>query len=169
MNSFAFDTHAFFKSLAHAGMDEQQAEALVEFQKQLINDSLATKGDIAEVKASIEALRLKTEQSIEEVKASIEEVKASVEALRLKTEQSIEEIKASVEALRLKTEQSIEKLKVELEKVKSEVAEVKSEVEKLRLEIKKDIKALELHLTLRLASVIIVTTGIFATLVKWLP
>ena len=162
MNSFAFDTHAFFKSLAHAGMDEQQAEALVEFQKQLINDSLATKGDIAEVKASIEALRLKTEQSIEEVKAS-------VEALRLKTEQSIEEIKASIEALRLKTEQSIEKLKVELEKVKSEVAEVKSEVEKLRLEIKKDIKALELHLTLRLASVIIVTTGIFATLVKWLP
>ena len=151
MNSFAFDTHAFFKSLTHAGMDEQQAEALLEFQKQLINDSLATKRDIGEVKASIE------------------EVKASVEALRMKTEQSIEEVKASVEALRLKTEQNIEKLKVELEKVKSEVEKVKGEVEKLRLEIKKDIKALELHLTLRLASVIIVTAGIFATLVKFLP
>ena len=126
MNSFAFDTHAFFKSLAHAGMDEQQAEALVEFQKQLINDSLATKQDIAEVKTSVE------------------------------------ETKVSIEALRLKTEQSIEKLKSEVEKVKGEV-------EKLRLEIKKDIKLLELHLTLRLASVIIVTTGIFATLVKLLP
>ena len=147
MNSFAFDTHAFFKSLTYAGMDEQQAEALVEFQKQLINDSLATKRDIGEVKASIE-----------EVKASVEEVKASVE-----------ETKANVEALRLKTEQSIEKLKVELEKVKVELAKVKGEVEKLRLEIKKDIKALELHLTLRLASVIIVTAGIFATLVKFLP
>ena len=165
MNSFAFDTHAFFKSLTHAGMDEQQAEALLEFQKQLINDSLATKRDIGEVKASIE-----------EVKASVEEVKASVEALRMKTEQSIEEVKASVEALRLKTEQNIEKLKVELEKVKSEVEKVKGEVEKvkgevekLRLEIKKDIKALELHLTLRLASVIVVTAGIFATLVKFLP
>ena len=151
MNSFAFDTHAFFKSLTHAGMEEQQAEALLEFQNHLINDSLATKRDI------------------EEVKASIEEVKASVEALRLKTEQSIEETKASIEALRLKTEQSIEKLRVELEKVKSEVAEVKGEVEKLRLEIKKDIKALELHLTLRLASVIILTAGIFATLFKFLP
>ena len=140
MNSFAFDTHAFFKSLTYAGMDEQQAEALVEFQKQLINDSLATKRDIGEVKASIE-----------EVKASVEETKANVEALRLKTEQSIE------------------KLKVELEKVKGEVEKVKGEVEKLRLEIKKDIKALELHLTLRLASVIIVTTGLFATLVKLLP
>ena len=169
MNSFAFDTHAFFKSLTYAGMEEQQAEALVEFQTQLINESLATKRDIEEVKESIgevkesvEALRLKTEQSIEEVKAS-------VEALRLKTEQSIEEVKESIEALRLKTEQSIEKLKVELEKVKGEVAEVKGEVEKLRLEIKRDIKALELHLTLRLASVIILTTGLFATLVKWLP
>ena len=165
MNSFAFDTHAFFKSLTYAGMEEQQAEALVEFQTQLINESLATKRDIEEVK-----------ESIEEVKESVEEVKESVEALRLKTEQSIEEVKASVEALRLKTEQNIEKLKVELEKVKSEVEKVKGEVEKvkgevekLRLEKKKDIKALELHLTLRLASVIIVTAGIFATLVKFLP
>ena len=154
MNSFAFDTHAFFKSLTYAGMEEQQAEALVEFQKQLINDSLATKRDIGEVKASIEEVKA----SVEEVKASVEEVKASVE-----------ETKANVEALRLKTEQSIEKLKVELEKVKVELAKVKGEVEKLRLEIKKDIKALELHLTLRLASVIIVTTGLFATLVKLLP
>ena len=103
-------------------------------------------------------------------------MKASVETLRLKTEQSIEETKASIEALRLKTEQSIEKLKVELEevkgevqKVKIEVAKVKGEVEKLRLEMKRDMKALELHLTLRLVSVIILTTGIFATLVKWLP
>ena len=158
MNSFAFDTHAFFKSLTYAGMEEQQAEALIEFQKHLINESLATKRDIGEVKASIE-----------EVKASVEETKASIEALRLKTEQSIEEVKASVEALRLKTEQSIAKLKVELEKVKGEVEKVKGEVEKLRLEIKKDLKALELHLTLRLASVIIVTTGLFATLVKLLP
>ena len=46
---------------------------------------------------------------------------------------------------------------------------MKGEVEKLRLEIKKDIKALELNLTLRLASVIIVTMGVFATLVKLLP
>ena len=133
MNSFAFDTHAFFKSLTYAGMEEQQAEALLEFQNHLINDSLATKRDIGEVKASIE------------------------------------EVKASVEALRLKTEQSIGELKVDLEKVKGEVEKVKGEVEKLRLEIKKDMKALELHLTLRLASVIILTTGLFATLVKLLP
>ena len=78
MNSFAFDTHAFFKSLTHAGIEEQQAEALLEFQKQLVNDSLTTKRDIGEVKASIEALRLKTEQSIEKLKVELEKVKSEV-------------------------------------------------------------------------------------------
>ena len=48
--------------------DEQQAEALVECQTQLINDSLATKLDIEEVKKEIEALRLETKESIEKVK-----------------------------------------------------------------------------------------------------
>ena len=140
MNSFAFDTHAFVKRLTQSGMDEEQAEALVECQKQLVNDSLATRRDIEEVKASIEALRLATEQSIEKVKGEVEKVKGEVE-----------------------------KVKGEVEKVKGEVEKIKSEVEKLRLEMKKDIKGLELRLTLRLASVIVVTTGIFATLVKLLP
>ena len=35
-------THTFVKHLTRAGMDEQQADTLVECQAQLINDSLAT-------------------------------------------------------------------------------------------------------------------------------
>ena len=100
MSSIAFDTHAFVKCLTQAGMDEQQAEALVECQTQLINDSLATKLDI--------------------------------------------------------------------EEVKKEIAEVKREVETLRLEIKKDMKDLELRLIIRLGSIIVITIGVFATLIKLL-
>ena len=62
ISRFAFDTHAFVKRLTQAGMDEQQAEALVECQVQLINDSLATKQDTEEVKRDIEALRLETKK-----------------------------------------------------------------------------------------------------------
>ena len=89
MSSIAFDTHAFVKRLTQAGMDEQQAEALAECQTQLINDSLATKLDI------------------EEVKKEIAEVKKEVETLRL-------EIKESIEALRLETKGNIEKLRLEI-------------------------------------------------------
>ena len=103
MSRLAFDTHTFVKHLTRAGMDEQQAEALVEFQVQLINDSLATKQDIEEVKRDIEALRLATKQDIEEVKRDIE-------TLRLTTEQSIE-------ALRLETKKDIAALKTDMQKM----------------------------------------------------
>ena len=125
MSRFAFDTHAFVKRLTQAGMDEQQAEALVECQVQLINDSLATK------------------QDIEEVKRDIEEVKRDIEALRLETKKDIQEIKKDIEALRLET--------------KKEIATLKTDMQKM-----------ELRLTLRLGSVIVVTMGVFATLVKFL-
>ena len=125
ISRFAFDTHAFVKRLTQAGMDEQQAEALVECQVQLINDSLATK------------------QDIEEVKRDIEEVKRDIEALRLETKKDIQEIKKDIEALRLET--------------KKEIATLKTDMQKM-----------ELRLTLRLGSVIVVTMGIFATLVKFL-
>ena len=77
-------------------MDEQQAEALVECQTQLINDSLATRLDI--------------------------------------------------------------------EEVKKEIAEVKKEVE----EVKIDMHKMELRLTIRLGSIIVIATGVFATLIKLL-
>ena len=141
MSGFAFDTHTFVKHLTRAGMDEQQAEALVEFQVQLINDSLATKQDI-------EALRLATKQDIEEVKRDIE-------ALRLATKRDIEEVKRDIEALRLTTEQSIEALRLE---TKKDIAALKTDMQKM-----------ELRLTLRLGSVIVAAMGVFATLIKLLP
>ena len=148
MSRFAFDTHTFVKCLTRAGMDEQQAEALVEWQVQLINDSLATKQDIEEVKRDIEALRLATEQSIEKLrlatKRDIEEVKRDIEALRLATKQDIEEVKRDIEALRLET--------------KKDIADLKTDMQKM-----------ELRLTLRLGSVIIAAVGVFATLIKFLP
>ena len=141
MSGFAFDTHTFVKHLTRAGMDEQQAEALVEFQVQLINENLATKQDIEEVKRDIEALRLATEQSIE--------------ALRLAAKQDIEEVKRDIETLRLTTEQSIEALRLE---TKKDIAALKTDMQKM-----------ELRLTLRLGSVIVAAMGVFATLIKLLP
>ena len=128
MSGFAFDTHTFVKCLTRAGMDEQQAEALVKCQVQLINDSLATKQDIEEVKRDIQEVK----RDIEGVKLDIEEVK-----------RDIQEVKKDIEALRLETKKEIATLKIGMQKM-------------------------ELRLTLRLGSVIVVTMGAFATLVKFL-
>lgn len=109
--AIAFDTHRFVKRLTESGFTEKQAETLAEEQIALLNSNLATKTDIAEIKASIEALR-------EEMKSNIAKVEAGTEALRQETGASVEALRqetaAGIEALRLETKAAIEAVKADL-------------------------------------------------------
>ena len=49
MATIVFDTHAFVKEMAEAGMPEKQAEVLARSQAALINETLATKQDLKEL------------------------------------------------------------------------------------------------------------------------
>ena len=49
MATIVFDTHAFVKELAEAGMPEKQAEVLARSQATLINETLFTKQDLKEL------------------------------------------------------------------------------------------------------------------------
>ena len=53
MGTIVFDTHAFVKDLAEAGMPEKQAEVLARSQATLINETLATKQDLKELEARL--------------------------------------------------------------------------------------------------------------------
>ena len=55
--AIAFDTHRFVKRLTESGFTERQAETLAEEHVGLLNANLATKADIAEVKAQIETVK----------------------------------------------------------------------------------------------------------------
>lgn len=61
MANIAFDTHKFVKDLTNTGMATNQAEVLADHYATLLNDRLATKDDIeqlrTEVKKDIELLR----------------------------------------------------------------------------------------------------------------
>ena len=88
MNALAFDTLAYARRLEVAGFSRQQAETLAEEQARLIDDRLATKTDIASVKADIEALKLATNAGIETLKLA---TNADIGALKLATNASIRE------------------------------------------------------------------------------
>ncbi len=75
----AFDTHRFVKRLTDCGFTEQQAEVLVDEQVALLNGNLATKTDIAEIKADIDAVRQETKAGIDAVR---QETKAGIDAVR---------------------------------------------------------------------------------------
>ncbi len=55
--AIAFDTHRFVKRLTKSGFTETQAETLAEEHVELLNSNLATKTDIAKVRAEIAAIR----------------------------------------------------------------------------------------------------------------
>ena len=71
MVRLAFDTHKYVKRLTTAGMPEPQAEIIADEQRSLIEDQLATKQDIEELRAA-------TSHDIAEVKRDIEELRAEV-------------------------------------------------------------------------------------------
>ena len=89
----AFDTHSFVKRLTKAGMPEQQAEVLASEQSRLIENELATKQDIAEVKRDIEQLRLATKQDIEELRST---TKRDMKELETSLKRDIAESKVDI-------------------------------------------------------------------------
>ena len=92
--AIAFDTHRFVKRLTESGFTEKQAETLAEEHVALLNANLATKVDIAEVKADIARVEAGVEALRQETKADIARVEAGVEALRQETKADIARVEA---------------------------------------------------------------------------
>ncbi len=134
MGVLAFDTHKAVKVLQDAGADEHLAEAVVNTIGSAMGENIATKVDIAELKAEIAELEAATKADIAELKAStqadIAELKASTQAdiaeLKASTQADIAELKASTQAdiaeLKASTQAEIAELKTA---TKAEIAELK--------------------------------------------
>ena len=61
-----FDTHQFIKRMTDAGFTPTQAEALSEEQINLINNNLATKQDVVQIRQDIEKWKLEMKLFISE-------------------------------------------------------------------------------------------------------
>lgn len=59
MTTLAFDTHRAVKALRRAGFSDEQAEAVTEQISVAIGENVATKSDIALVRADMEKLELR--------------------------------------------------------------------------------------------------------------
>ena len=76
--AIAFDTHRFVKRLTGCGFTEQQAEVLADEQVALLNANLATKVDLAEVKAAVQKDIAAIQRDIAAFKAAVQEDIAAV-------------------------------------------------------------------------------------------
>ena len=89
MSALAFDTYKAVTALKQAGFDEPQAEAVVTTMGEALGGNVATKADLIEVRAALEA-------DIQAVKADVQAVKADVEQLRSDTKADIAAVRADM-------------------------------------------------------------------------
>ena len=80
MTALAFDTYKAVKSLREAGADEALAEAVVATVGDAIGGNVATKADLAEVKAELKADIAIVKTDLAEVKADLKTDLAEVRA-----------------------------------------------------------------------------------------
>lgn len=102
MSALAFDTHKAVMALKQAGFEEAQAEAVVNTMGEALGGNVATKADLTEVRAVLEA--------------DMVAVKADIEQLRLTTQADLAAVKADIEQLRSET-------KADLAAVRADMAE----------------------------------------------
>ena len=138
-NMLIFDTHQIVKNFISAGFTEQQAEAVTNEQKRIIESNLANKKDIAEVT-----------KEIAEVKREIKEVDA-------KLTREIAEVKREIKEVDAKLTREIKEVDAKLTK----------EIAQLGIDFKKDIQIQQNKIIFRLGSVMVIGIGVLATLIKF--
>jgi predicted phage-related endonuclease len=84
MTAIAFDTLKFAKRLKEAGFTEQQAEALAAAEAEFIEEHLATKRDIAELKHDIKELEISLKRDMKELEGTL---RNEIKQLDVKIEQ----------------------------------------------------------------------------------
>ena len=97
MASATFDTLHAAKTLAQAGFAPPQAEAITDTIRAAFTDSVATKADIAELRADMAALRTELKGDIAELRT---ELKGDMAELRTELKGDMAELRTDMAGLR---------------------------------------------------------------------
>lgn len=137
-----FDTLKYSKRAIEAGFTEKQAEFQAEEMGKIINDHIATKGDIRDLQSDLIKVKLELKNDLSKVKSEL-----SVDLSKLRSELSNDLSKVRSE------------LKNDLSKLE---LEIKGEFKIIRLEI----NSLENRLILKMGAMMAVSMGILTTILK---
>ena len=97
--AIAFDSHRFVKNLRASGFTEEQAEGLAKEQVHLLDTHLATKADIAAVRADGEQLSAVVQRlgaDVEQLSAVVQRLGGNLEQVRANVEIKIQESKVDL-------------------------------------------------------------------------
>ncbi len=99
MPVLAFDTHAYVKKLRDAGVPEQQAEVQVEAIAALIEERMATKKDLEDLKRELKALEGELKRELKELDVKLER---ELKALEVELKRDIAEVRRDIKELEMR-------------------------------------------------------------------
>ena len=135
-----FDTLAYVKQLEAVGVPREQAEVQAEALRAIIDEKLATKLDVAELKRDIKELDAKIESVRAELKRDIKELDAKIESVKAELKRDIESTKAQLQA----------------------------DMSQLRIDTTRDLRELEMRMLIKLGGMMAASIAVVAALVKLL-
>lgn len=136
MATHFFDTHAYVKKLKAAGVPEIQAEAHVETLVEIVENGLATKIDIHN-------LRKEIKETKKELKDDIKEVRKEIDAIKKELKNDIKEVRNEINEARN-----------EINEVRNEINDVKNGLTQLKSEMDQKFETQTYKLTVRLGAMI---------------
>ncbi len=116
MSIAAFDTHAAVTALREAGFDERQAEGVVATVRDSVAEGVATRADAARLEGRVEHIedKMATKADLAEVKAELKadvaEVKADVAEVKAELKADVAEVRTDVARLEGRIERVEDKM-----------------------------------------------------------
>ena len=173
-NTIAFDTHAYVKKLREAGVDERQAEVQAEALVALVEDRLATKRDIADLKRDFKELDVKLETRSKELDVKLE---TRSKELDVKLETNLADMRRDFKEMDIKLETRSKELDVKLETnladMKRDFKEMDGKLEtrfkEMDTKLETSLRELELRMILKMGGMILAGIGILFGLMRAWP
>ena len=114
MATITFDTLKATENLESAGMDTRQAKAVVNTLADAFTDTVATKTDIAELRADVVTVRAEIGKLEAATKADLAEVKTELKAEIAAVKADISEVKIDIDKLESSTKAEIAGVKADV-------------------------------------------------------
>ncbi len=158
-----FDTLAYVKQLEAVGVPREQAEVQAHALRQIIDEKLATKMDIAQVRAEAEANK-------QELKRDIMDVRAEAEANKQELKRDIMDVRAEAEANKQELKRDIMDVRAEAEankqELKHDIAGIKRDMLEMENRWMHQVREMESRIVIRLGGMLIAAVGVIIAVLK---
>ncbi len=154
------DTLARAKKLETLGFDRTKAEGLVQMVKQSIDEEVAKKADLRELRADLKSDVSEVRLEIGQVKS---ELKQDIADLRTELKQDIFEVRLEIVQVKSELKQDIADMKIDIGTMKGEIGAMKGEIGEMKGEFKTlhaKIDSLGTDLVKKLGGLILVLWGL---------